>query len=138
MPRNKSVFNIIFIIIGLIGFAVWFFIFRETTIDFSQEFSEIQNESWVSIGSDGKWIKFDTNPGDYDIDDYYYLATRYFTEATETIQESLELLGFSSAVYEKMLSTTSLQGVQDQENENYIVTWSYHPDNGLEVMFESK
>jgi len=47
-------------------------------------------------------------------------------------------LGFSDAVYRKMLQTSALMGRQSEENSKYRVSWTYHPDSGLEVMYEKK
>lgn len=37
-----------------------------------------------------------------------------------------------------MNSTTWSQGVRQEENKNYKVSWKYHPKKGLKVMFETK
>lgn len=37
---------------------------------------------------------------------------------------------------EKMNTTTWSQGRQMDSNDKYIVTYTYHPDKGLEVMYE--
>ena len=38
----------------------------------------------------------------------------------------------------KMDETTSIQGVQTDENDKYTVRWTYHPDKGLSVTYEVK
>ena len=37
-----------------------------------------------------------------------------------------------------MGETRSMDGRQSDENDKYKVTWTYHPDKGLEVMYEKK
>ena len=71
----------------------------------------------------------------------YYLAQVYRKEAQDTldgIRFMNEKLGFSSALYKKMMQTTSLMGRQTEENGQYRISWTYHPDKGLEVMYERK
>jgi hypothetical protein len=59
-------------------------------------------------------------------------------KALEAIQYANEQLGFSGAVYQKMLETNALMGRQSEENKKYRVSWTYHPDYGLEVTYEEK
>lgn len=47
-------------------------------------------------------------------------------------------LGFSSSLYYRMENTNALMGVQREENEKYSVSWTYHPDDGLEVTYTEK
>lgn len=35
-----------------------------------------------------------------------------------------------------MLETSARMGRQREENDKYRVTWTYHPDEGLEVTYE--
>lgn len=48
----------------------------------------------------------------------------------------LAKLGFSPAVYERMNRTRALDGTQSATADGVNVTWTYHPDNGLEAVFE--
>lgn len=66
------------------------------------------------------------------------LAPEYQANALEAIQYANEELGFNSFVYSKMLETTALMGRQSEENDKYKVSWTYHPDDGLEVTYEKK
>ena len=58
--------------------------------------------------------------------------------ALEAIRFANEEFGFSGAVYSKMMETSALMGRQSKENEKYKVSWTYHPDDGLEVTYEKK
>jgi hypothetical protein len=49
----------------------------------------------------------------------------------------LDELGFSSAVVERMSKTRALDGTQTAEGHNCNVSWTYHPDDGLQMVFES-
>ncbi|MFP4512489.1 MAG: hypothetical protein ACLFRV_06040 [Acidimicrobiales bacterium] len=48
----------------------------------------------------------------------------------------LEQLGFSPAVSERMGRTRALDGTQSAHGDGVNVTWTYHPDNGLQAVFE--
>lgn len=98
--------------------------------DFNDMFSEYAHESWCEIASDGSWMRLDTNP--YDLDD------KIDMEAAEAIEAANTELGFSESVYQRMLETRALDGRQTAEASGYTVSWTYHPDDGLEVMYEVK
>lgn len=98
--------------------------------------------AWVARGSDGSYLKIDTNPYDRDVDDLDYGQQILFWDTSDDSCDAIEYcnkeLGFTEAVFERMLETTSLMGLQTAESSRYTVSWTYHPDNGLEVMYEKK
>jgi uncharacterized OB-fold protein len=107
--------------------------------DFNDMYGDIAGETWCTIASDGSYMKLDTNPYNEDDEDFTWTDyENYFTPANDAIERINKELGFSDALYEKMNSTTWSQGKQEQSNDNYVVTWTYHPDKGLEVMYELK
>ena len=109
---------------------------KEEKKDFNELYPGCANE-WWTIASDGSYMKIDTNPYDTDKDDFdwsYYET--YFTPANDKIEELNKELGFAESLSEKMNNTTWSQGVQTDSNDEYVVTWTYHPDKGLEVMYE--
>lgn len=113
-------------------------LFEEKKKDFNELYPGCANE-WWTIASDGSYMKIDTNPYDTDNDDFdwsYY--SNYFTPANDKIEELNKELGFAESLSEKMNNTTWSQGVQTASNDDYTVTWTYHPDKGLEVMYEFK
>ena len=59
-------------------------------------------------------------------------------DALEAIQYVNEKLGFNGALYDEMLETNASMGRQSEENNKYKVTWTYHPDEGLEVTYQKK
>ncbi len=67
--------------------------------------------------------------------DVVYETMPHSFEAIKLVNEEL---GFGSAVYEMMLRTSSSMGRQTQENDKYCVSWTYHPDRGLEIMYYEK
>jgi hypothetical protein len=47
-------------------------------------------------------------------------------------------LGFSSAVSQRMGKTRALDGTQHAEGRHCNASWTYHPDDGLQVVFETE
>ena len=98
--------------------------------------------------SDG-YFTVDTNymdiPSDKDASDYtreelvWKMANPdEQSEALEAIRKVNEILGFNDSLYSKMMKTTALMGRQEEETKKYRVSWTYHPDRGLEVTYEEK
>lgn len=79
------------------------------------------------IGDDGSYIEVDTNPLDFD--DFYNPT---YTKVIEAFNEEL---GVPDYVYKLMITTTALQGRQTETVNGLIISWTYHPDNGLEVIY---
>lgn len=88
--------------------------------------------------SDGSYLKIDTNPNDKDTDDFLQFDYSVQRDSLNGIKMVNKELGFSDAIYSKMLETTALMGRQTEENSKYRISWKYHPDSGLEVMYEKK
>ena len=88
---------------------------------------------WATVGADGSYLRVDTNPDD--IDDYVGLDVILAHSAIQSINQDL---GLPESLYEDMTHTNSLMGKQSEtfEKQGLIVTWSYHPDNGLEVQYK--
>ena len=129
--------------IAIIAIAVIILVARGSVFD--RLVSEMLNEypyADNARAADGSYLKIDTNPYDKDIDDMTYVdATLFYdiqSDSLDGIQFINKKLGFTDAVYTKMLETTALMGRQTEENNKYRVSWSYHPDKGLEVMYEKK
>ncbi len=66
------------------------------------------------------------------------LRPRMESGALEAIQYANKELGFNGSLYSRMLETSALMGRQREENDKYRVSWTYHPDDGLEVTYEIK
>ena len=98
--------------------------------DFNKMFSDIKYNSWCTIASDGSYMRIDTNPSD--LDDHIDLTAYY------TLESINRELGFPASTYEKMGETRALDGRQYDETSDVEVSWTYHPDSGLEVMYEWK
>lgn len=107
--------------------------------DFNKMYPDLKVKTWCTIASDGSYMKIDTNPYDQEDDDFGWTEyTLYMEPANEMIEQVNKDLGFSAALYVKMQNVTWSQGLQVESNNKYTVTYSYHPDKGLEVMYEVK
>ncbi len=84
----------------------------------------------LEIASDGTWMSFDSNK--YDRGEGWDALIFY----EKNIRKLNEKLGFSSSLYKKMNTTTWSQGKQIESNKNYTVSWTYHPEKGLEILYE--
>ena len=47
-------------------------------------------------------------------------------------------LGFTNSLFGRMADTTAAMGKQSDENDDYIVTWSFNSSTGLEVIYSKK
>lgn len=84
----------------------------------------------LSLASDSSYISADTNP--MDLDDYFNMTYG-------NIIESLNIeLGLPDYIWEEMLQTRAIDGRQKETFGNIEVSWSYHPDQGLEVLYKLK
>lgn len=77
----------------------------------------------TSLSSDKKSITVDSS-GKYD-----YISVL-------DIEKIIELLELPDSLYDEMCSTNALMGRQTEKYDYYEVSWSYHPDNGLDAIFK--
>lgn len=85
---------------------------------------------WLDLADDGSFIKYtvywNCPPDDEDV-----LCTR-----SNALNSVLEMTGFGQDVRQRMSTTSAVDGRQSAENDNFQVSWTYHPDEGLQVLFE--
>lgn len=62
--------------------------------------------------------------------------SKFDRDGVKDIATIISDLGFKDSVLDKMGQTNSMMGNQTESNGIYKVTWSYHPDNGLDAIFE--
>lgn len=84
--------------------------------------------TYASLASDNMALILDTKPNDSN-----YSGEADAIDAIQSINSYLE---FSTSLWEKMSLTRALDGMQTQSSEDYTVTWTYHPNNGLRVIYE--
>ncbi len=99
--------------------------------DFKAIYRDYCSSTWASVGSDGSYLSVDTNPRDKD--DYIEYSAYY---ALYSIHEAL---GLPESLIEDMGKTTALMGKQTETYTSIgiTVTWTYHPDKGLEITYKS-
>ena len=128
---NKKIAIRLAIIVAVVATA--FVVFQIS--EFERVKSKVVDICPVSSSGKGNF-SIDTRPDHYTEEMILYLAPQ--DDALKGIQYANEALGFNGALYSKMLETNSLMGRQSEENRKYKVSWSYHPDDGLEVIYEKK
>lgn len=100
-------------------------------INFEYIYNDINASSYYcTVGNDGSYMKIDTNPSDTE-DGFSYTAW-------SLIEDVNEELGLPESLSEKMGKTRAVDGTMSEEYDNVEVSWTYHPDNGLEVIYEKK
>ena len=137
--KNKSIkgkkkkskkLKVLIAIVAVVIIGVIVSIASGSSKDLNKVYASVVDGSsiYVDITADGKSISVDTNPFDYD--DYYS------SEATDYVKAINDALGLPNSVYDKMQSTSALDGRISEEHGNIRVSWKYHPDNGLQVIYE--
>ena len=96
--------------------------------DFGALFNEYCYSPMATVAADGSYLEIDTDPDD----------TGYSTCESDAINAILCVnaeLGIPDSVAKKMSNTRAIDGMQSEVVGDIEVTWSYHPDNGLEVVY---
>jgi len=108
------------------------------------EFERVHDECTHIAGrtsGGGDYFTIDTYPDEYkNMDELVasMLLPKAQENALKAIKYANEELGFNGSLYSQMTHTSALMGRQSAENDKYRVSWSYHPDRGLEVTYEKK
>ena len=107
------------------------------------KFERVENKCIQIAGQAGNgknYFTLDTYPDSYEYMDETVrnlLLPGVQERTLEAIKYANDELGFPG-VYDLMLKATALMGRQSEENSKYKVSWSYHTDSGLEVMYQKK
>ncbi len=128
--KNKVVPIVIAIIVVVAMAAVALFMKGNAGPDFQAIFDTYCDSDWAAVGSDGSYLSVDTNPSD--LDDYIDY------DALEALYSINAELGLPDSLMEDMSSTTALMGKQSEDfpDQGVSVSWSYHPDMGMEVTYK--
>lgn len=95
--------------------------------DLKEIASEYSDDAFCSVAEDGSYIEIDTDPSD---------LGEYITSGSlDAIEHINDELGLPESVYAHMTSTRALDGMQSYEKDGVEVRWTYHPDNGLEIIY---
>ena len=105
---------------------------KEKGPDFKKLYDEIGSDvkyGW-EVGADGSYLMADTNV--YNLDDYSNSSIWY------SIKDMNKKLGLPNSLDNDMLQTTWSMGRQNKvfESAGVEVTWTYHPDKGMEVTYK--
>lgn len=98
--------------------------------DFKALYEKYCQSKWAKYGSDGSYLSIDTNPYDWDDDGLAYPDAYYAIENVNTA------LGLPESLLNAMAETRGADGKQKETFDDVTVTWSYHPDKGLEVTYK--
>lgn len=98
--------------------------------------NEMCNAYVGMVSGNDDYFMIDTYPDQFEILERPSLMMQ--ESALEAIRYANNELGFNGSVYSRMVETSALMGYQSEENNKYKVSWTYHPDEGLEVTYEKK
>ncbi len=98
--------------------------------DFNEFYDKYCEYTWADVASDGSWLDIDTNPYNWDDDGVAYLDAYY------AVENVIEALGLPSSLFDDIGETSYNDGRQTKYYDNVTVTWTYHPDQGLEITFK--
>ena len=87
-----------------------------------------------TVAPDGLSLLIDTNHTNSKSD---VTQLMYSIQADPYVQATNKALGLPDSLLSSMNSTTALQGKQSKTYGIIEVTWTYHPDKGLEVIYEN-
>ena len=87
------------------------------------------SSTWAEVGSDGSYLSIDTNPYDWDDDGLAY------PEAWTAVKSINAALGLPESLSNDMGETRGADGKQTRTYDDLTVSWTYHPDEGLEVTY---
>ena len=86
---------------------------------------DVADSSGITFAEDGQSLVFDgKGEDDYIGGDFY------------DVECLLNAMEAPSTVWAQMLKTSSLMGVQEADWDGINVSWSYHPNSGLNASFE--
>lgn len=88
--------------------------------------------AWAEVGEDGSYLRIDTNPYDEEDNGLAYVGAY---RAIQAVNGELKLPDY---ILTDMGNTTGADGKQSEAFAELGVTvsWSYHPDKGLEVTYK--
>lgn len=112
-------------LLGVSGFFILSSMKADARLTEALTICEALDASGIILAEDGQSLNFD-DKGDEDI----------FGGDFSDLECLIENLSAPSTVMDRMLRTTSSMGVQDAEWDGISVSWTYHPDRGLDANFE--
>lgn len=111
-------------VIASIALAYWFGLFGPNLKDAANDYAD---QSYCYVADDGSYIALDTNPFNFE--------GHTADGSIEAVQDINSNLGLPDYVYQRMIGTRAIDGTQMYEQDNISVSWTYHPDTGLEILY---
>ena len=98
-------------------------------VDLAYVYDKHCDSTWATLSEDETTLELDTNP--FDIDDgSTYSAAR--SMLIDTINKDLNL---PEVLSKKMYNTRAIDGRQTETYGIVEISWTYHPDKGLEIIY---
>lgn len=113
------------LLIGALGIFFVMSTMSDSRLTKAVELCEVDGASGIVFAEDGQTLNFD-GKGDED-----FIGADY-SDLICLLEETVA----PSTVLDSMNRTSSLMGVQDAEWDGISVSWSYHPNRGLDASFE--
>lgn len=122
--------SLILVVMFCIAACVFAFSACKKTPNFSTLYNDLSSKSGWTLGSDGSYLRADTNT--FDLEDYSN------SSVLSEIKSMNRKMGLPESLYNDMINTTWSMGKQQEifENIGISVSWTYHPDKGLEVTYK--
>ncbi len=106
---------------------------KKPKVDLNALYKDYCNPIWATVAADGSTLKIDTNP--YDLDD----KGLAYPAAYEAVKKINKKLGLPDSLLDEIAETRALDGKQTRtfEKQGVSVSWTYHPDRGLELQYKN-
>lgn len=131
MDKKKKVMILAGIAVILVIVLVVIMSFSKDTF-FQDLIGETLDKYPYTIGlgraNDGSYMFYELNP--------HIPGFLSWDDSLGALKYINQKLGFTPALYEKMVNTTSEMGVQTDSNSKFEVTWTYSSESGLYVIYE--
>lgn len=85
----------------------------------------------LSVADDGSYMRYKINPSLPG-----FLEDLMWDDCLSSLEYINNELGFSPALYTKMINTSPSMGVQTDSNSKFKATWTYSSEDGLEIIYE--
>ena len=113
------------VLLGVGGFFIFSSMKADARFTEALTLCEALDASGITLAEDGQSLNFDDKgKEDYSGGDF------------SDLQCLLEKLSAPSTVLARMYQTNSSMGVQDAEWDGISISWTYHPDRGMDANFE--
>ena len=116
---------LVVILLGAGGFFIFSSMKGDTRFEDALTLCDALDASGITFAEDGQSLNFN-DKGEEEL----------FGGDFSDLKCIVEELKAPSTVMDRMLRTSSSMGVQDAEWDGISVSWTYHPDRGLDANFE--